>query len=84
VAQATNALLFIRMVIARLIERLGSEELQAFAAAPHGFLLEAANEELVAGGRETVVMSYRLGSQLSRRRLEPSFGGVPLASRTCR
>lgn len=49
VPQAANALLFMRMVIAHLIERLGSEELQAFAAAPHGFMLEAANEELVAG-----------------------------------
>lgn len=56
VAQATNALLFTRMVIAHLIERLGSEELQAFAAAPHGFVLEAANEDLIAGAFSLAVL----------------------------
>ena len=56
VAQATNALLFTRMAIAHLIERLGSEELQAFAAAPHGFMLEAANEDLVAGCTSIAVL----------------------------
>jgi hypothetical protein len=45
-----------RMAIAHLIERLGSEELQAFIAAPHGFMLEAANEDLVAGGNSIAVL----------------------------
>lgn len=47
--QATNALLFTRMVVAHLTERLGSEELQELAAAPPGFMLEAANGEHVSG-----------------------------------
>lgn len=49
--QATNALLFTRMVVAHLTERLGSEELQDFAVASAGFMLEAANGEHASGSR---------------------------------
>lgn len=62
-AQATNALLFTRMVVAHLTERLGSEELQEFATAPPGFMLEAANGELAGPQLEL----YRPAARLLQR-----------------
>ena len=54
--QATNALVFSRIIILHLTEHLGAEELQQCADVPVGFMQDAANGRLTAGENAAVAI----------------------------